>query len=195
VGAINREAVSALTYVPPDARELAGPWTASDGTTLWIRPIRPEDAPLEAEFVRRLSPRSRRLRFMNALRELAPQQVERFTHVDPARELALVALGRDGQGREEQVAVARYVVDSTGRSAEFAIAVADAWQRRGLGRHLLGRLLAAARRGGLESIHGRVLAENAGMLALARGLGFAIAPLPGEPGVRRVTAMLDVGAR
>jgi acetyltransferase len=184
-----------LTYAPPDAHEFAGPWTAPDGTTLAIRPIRPEDAAREAEFVRQLSPHSRRLRFMNALRELAPQQVERFTHVDPARELALVALARDAQGREEQVAVARYVVDASGSGCEFAIAVADAWQRRGLGKHLLGQLVAAARRGGLGAISGRVLAENVAMLALARRLGFAVLPLPGEPGLRRVTLTLGVGVR
>jgi acetyltransferase len=184
-----------LTYVAPDPRELEGRWTAADGSTLLIRSIRPEDASLEAAFVRDLSPQSRQLRFMSALRELTPLQLERFTRIDPAREVALVALGRDPQGLERQVAVARYVVDATGRRCEFAIAVADAWQRRGLGKHLMERLIAAARRGGLEAISGTVLAGNEGMLALARRLGFTVAALPGEPGLRRVTLMLDVGAR
>ena len=57
-----------------------------------IRPIGPEDARREQAFVRGLSPESRYFRFMNTLRELSPEMLERFTHPDPAREIALVAL-------------------------------------------------------------------------------------------------------
>lgn len=179
-----------MTYVAPAVADLAGSWTAADGQTLAIRAIRPDDAALEAEFVRGLSPQSRRLRFMNALQELTPSQLERFTHVDPAREVALVAL-QDVAGQARQVAVARFVVDPGPRGCEFALAVADAWQRRGLGRHLLSRLIGIARRAGLETIRGVVLVDNAGMLALARRLGFEVVPLAGEPGVRQVILRLD----
>ena len=66
-----------------------------DGTSVVIRPIGPEDAHREQAFVRGLSPESRYLRFMNTLRELSPEMLERFTHPDPAREIALVALTAD----------------------------------------------------------------------------------------------------
>lgn len=194
------EALSAMTYVMPDAAALEGLWVAADGTPVTIRGIRPGDAAREACFVRELSARSRRLRFMDALRELTPRQVEHFTQPDPRRELALVALVRgvaggadlgaepgDGEGI---VAVARYVVGASGQDCEFAIVVADAWQRRGLGRQLLGRLVELARGSGLARIRGTVLAENVAMLGLARRLGFRVTPLVGESGLREVELLL-----
>src|SRR5690606_20175948 len=63
-----------------------------DGTPLTIRPIRPEDAPLEARFVAGLSERSRYLRFMYVLKELTPEMLSRFTQIDYDREMALIAV-------------------------------------------------------------------------------------------------------
>ncbi len=198
------EALSVMTYVAPAAASLEARWRAADGTPVTIRAIRAGDAAAEADFVRGLSAHSRRLRFMDGLRELTPRQLERFTQPDARRELALVALARpsvppgDGDGAgaagpgegESIVAVARYVVDAEARGCEFAIVVADAWQRRGLGRHLLEQLAGLARGAGLETMRGTVMAENAAMLGLARRLGFHVTPLPGEYGLREVTLML-----
>jgi len=170
-------------------------WCAADGTRLVIRPIRPEDAAREQAFVQALSPVSRQLRFMDAVRELSPAQLERFTHPDPVREFALVALRRRPGQPDEQVAVARFAVDASGEGCEFALAIADAWQRHGLGRHLMTRLIDAATARGLPVMWGQVLADNHAMLALARALGFAAEPLPGEPGVRRVILPLDTPAQ
>ena len=60
-----------------------------DGTDILIRPITPEDAGREQDFVRSLSPDSRYFRFLNTVRELSPDMLYRFTHPDPQRELAL----------------------------------------------------------------------------------------------------------
>src|SRR6266446_5725748 len=102
--------------------ELETVLTLKSGPTLRVRPIRPEDAPMEREFVDGLSEQSRYLRFMQHLPALTPQMLARFTQIDYDREMALIAL--DG---EAIVAVARYVADPDWESAEFAIAVADAW--------------------------------------------------------------------
>ncbi len=64
--------------------------TLRDGTRVTIRPIGPDDAQREQAFVRGLSPESRYFRFMTTLRELSPEMLDRFTHPDPAREVALV---------------------------------------------------------------------------------------------------------
>ena len=60
----------------------------------------------------------------------------------------------------------------------------DAHQHQGLGRHLLGRLIAIARDRGVKRLVGRVLAENRPMLDLTRSLGFG--PAAAEAGVVRV---------
>jgi acetyltransferase len=66
------------------------------------------------------------------------------------------------------------VLDQEALGAEFAIAVADEFQRRGLGTQLVSRLLAYAAAKGVRRLFGEVLVDNHGMLALARRLGFRI---------------------
>jgi acetyltransferase len=134
-----------------------------------VRLLRPEDAPLLQRFASRLSERSRYQRFMQHLRELPPHMLARFTHLDPERELALLALEPHSG---EIVAVGRYAPSPEGRTAEFALTVADAWQHQGLGRALLERLCEAARLHGYEALCGHVLADNRDMLELAARLGF-----------------------
>ena len=139
-----------------------------DGSAVRIRSITPEDQERERRFFSGLSERSRYHRFMQHLHELPPGMLERFTHIDPTRELALVALSRD-----EIVGVGRYAPDPDSACAEFALVVADAWQRKGLGRRFLERLLDASRDAGYPCLLGRVLDDNRGMLELAARLGFA----------------------
>jgi acetyltransferase len=141
------------------------------GAVLKLRPIRPEDADLERAFVASMSEQSRYRRFMQHLPALTPQMLARFTQVDYDRELALIAL--DGAAPAEAiVAVARYVANPDRESAEFAIAVADAWHGRGLGRAMMRALIACAKRRGFRRLLGIVLASNEPMLALSRQLGF-----------------------
>ena len=123
--------------------------TLEDGTPVDVRPIRPEDAEMEVAFVRGLSDVSRRARFMGLMRELPPSMLARFTQIDYDREMALVALSREADGRELEIGVARYVINPDGSSAEFAIVVADAWQGRGLGVRLLGLLAQVGRARGV----------------------------------------------
>jgi acetyltransferase len=75
---------------------------------------------------------------------------------------------------ETLLGVARYVLDKDNESAEFAIVVADAWQGRGIGRRLLGKLVEVARRHGIKRLYGDILAMNRPMLELARKLGFTL---------------------
>lgn len=162
--------------------------TLADGASLVIRPIRPADAEIEQEFVRNLSAESRYFRFMDALRELSPRMLSHFTSVDYDRHMALVAVCL--APRETEVAVARYVVGPDDRSCEFAIVVADAWQRRGVGTLLMAALMDAARSRGLKLMHGEVLASNHKMLDLMRRLGFRIVRSPADARVVRVEADL-----
>ena len=164
-------------------------WTAPDGERVTVRPIRPEDAEIEREFVKQLSPEAKYFRFMNSLRELTPQMLARFTQIDYDREMALVATtARDG--REAEIGVARYVTHPDGSSCEFAIVVSDEWRRRGLGRYMMARLIEIARSRGLARMSGNILAANHPMLALVVSLGFTVEESPGEPGVRLVTLAL-----
>jgi RimJ/RimL family protein N-acetyltransferase len=159
-----------------------------DTPAVAIRPIAPGDLELETEFARHLSPRTAYLRLM-APRKPTAEELRRFTHIDANREIALIATVMDG-GTERQVGVARCVREPEGDRAEFAIVVADAWQRRGVGTALLGAIFDAAFARGVRGVYGITLAENAGMLALARRFGCTIRTEPGAAMYRNIALQL-----
>ena len=157
--------------IHPYPNDLVREQQLADGTNILIRPIRPEDAEMEQAFVRNLSRESRYMRFMQSLRELTPDMLIRFTQIDYDREVAFVAMARDN-GEDGEVGVCRYAINPDRFSCEFALAIADAWQGRGLGGVLMQVLIDTARRKGLRRIIGEVLAENTSMLKLMQRLGF-----------------------
>jgi acetyltransferase len=172
--------------IHPYPTELEREMTLKTGEMLLVRPIRPEDAAMEIAFVESLTQETRRMRFQSALRTLTPAMLARFTQIDYDREMALVAI-EGAPGAEREVAVCRYVSLPDARSCEFAIVVADPWQRRGLGRRLMRRLIAIARDRGLVRMEGWVLAGNAPMLRMCAELGFTDHAVPGDPATRRVS--------
>jgi acetyltransferase len=142
-----------------------------DGSRVTIRPIRPEDAVIEREFVNGLSEQSRYFRFMYALPEITPELLSRFTQIDYDRDMALIAtIMRDG--KEIQVGVARYNTMSDPASCEFAIVVADDWQNKGIARSLMADLVRAARSRRFTRMLGTVLKKNTRMIEFSRALGF-----------------------
>jgi len=176
--------------IHPYPAHLVSAWQPHEGPRVTLRPIRPEDAEMEQAFVKNLSAETRYFRFMDTLRELTPQMLVRFTQIDYDREMAFVAVvGEDG--RETEVGVARYVANPDGASCEFALVVADGWQRKGLGRRMMEQLIDVARARGLKAMVGHVLAENRGMLSLCQKLGFVVADSDEGPMVKRVTLALD----
>jgi GNAT superfamily N-acetyltransferase len=170
---------NALVLVPTPGSErpaypwhLIEQWALRDGTPVTIRPIRAADLLLERAFVVGLSPSTRYQRLLSA-RKLMPGELKRLTDIDYRREMALVAIATI-DGVTQELGVARYVRDDEQEpgSADFAIVVADRWQGRGLGKKLMRSLLNAAVKDGIKVVGGITLSTNAGMIALARKLGF-----------------------
>ena len=142
-----------------------------NGIPVAFRPMRADDMPLEADFVRHLSSEARYKRFMGTLNELSQAKLRYLTDVDQVRHVALVATVDRG-GQELMVGVVRYVVDAAGTGCDFAVAVDDAWQGSGLAGILMRALMDVARSRGLTTITGEVLARNARMLKFMGQLGF-----------------------
>ncbi len=175
--------------IHPYPMHLTAQWQLPDGTDITIRPIRPEDADIERVFVRNLSPKSKYFRFMQSLRELTQEMLVRFTQLDYDREMALIAITvRDG--RELELGVARYAMNPDGESCEFALAVADEWQAKGIGSRLMRHLMEAARARSFKLMDGEVLEENAEMLELVDRLGFTISVSPDDPKIKVVHKVL-----
>jgi acetyltransferase len=172
--------------IHPYPRELVQRGEMSDGSSLVIRPIRPEDAIMEREFVNGLSERSRYLRFMYALQEISPESLSRFTQIDYDREMALVAVAAP-EGEDKIVGVARYYTLPDPKDCEFAIVVGDDWQHRGIARRLMGALVDAARDGRHTRMLGTVLKENRRMLKFAESLGFEVETSAEDPQLMAVS--------
>jgi acetyltransferase len=115
--------------------------------------------------------------------------LERFVCVDPVCEVALIATTWRG-GRTCQLGECRYAVCPGSDDCEFAVAVLDAWQGRGLGERLLSELIGIARNRALTVMIGDVLAANAAMLGLARKLGFSVSASSEERSMRRISLAL-----
>jgi len=151
-----------------------------------IRELRPEDAPRVQEFVRRLSPESRRRRFFAPISELTPRALERVVSGNGPDDLNLAAFDAAGS----VVGLAQYAVED-GVSAEFGVVVDDRLQRSGLGARLIGRLYRCARERGLDALSGLVLHDNRPMLGLAAKLGFKLAQ-DRDPRLVRVEKTIEV---
>jgi acetyltransferase len=146
-----------------------------DGNRVVIRPTLPQDSNMQRAFFRMLSAESRYYRFMSRMRELPDALAERFAKIDYRRHVALLAEVFDRTGHETMIGEARYVVEEREpTTCEFALAVADDWQSRGLARTLLARLEQQAVASGLRRMVGDTLIANRAMQALAAGAGFAV---------------------
>ncbi|MGD8769948.1 MAG: bifunctional acetate--CoA ligase family protein/GNAT family N-acetyltransferase [Desulfobacterales bacterium] len=172
--------------ISPYPSELESREVTSDGLPIFVRPIRPEDAPLLINLFDTLSPTSIYYRFFGHLKSLPHSMLVRFTQVDYDREIDLVAVDDGDKNEERMLGVSRVFTDPDGKRAEFAILVGDPWQGKGVGARLLEISLGIAKNRGIETVWGTVLQENQGMLALGRKLGFKISK-SAEPGEMELT--------
>ncbi|MDQ7989309.1 MAG: GNAT family N-acetyltransferase [Candidatus Dactylopiibacterium sp.] len=170
--------------IHPYPSTLVQEWTLRDGTPIVIRPIKPEDAELNQDFVRRLSPETKYFRFMTAMRELSPALLAKLTQIDYDRELAFIATRRVGNA-EQQIGVCRYTTNPDGTSCEFAIVVSDEHQHSGLGRKLMDVLIHAAKLRGLRIMKGEFLTSNERMLRFVERVGFTLRNDPEDRSIKR----------
>jgi RimJ/RimL family protein N-acetyltransferase len=144
-----------------------------DGSTVHLRPIRPDDDGLMIALFNRFSPQTIYLRFHHAIGEMTEKEVQRYTHVDYHDTFALIATL--GEPQEERIiAVGRYARLGDSDRAEVAFVVEDGYQGRGISTQLLYQLAAAARGKGIRVFEAEVLGENNEMMAVFRESGFPI---------------------
>ncbi|MEX1177446.1 MAG: GNAT family N-acetyltransferase [Nitriliruptor sp.] len=141
-----------------------------DGTTVMIRPIRPDDKQRLLGMWARTSAESRRARFLGSF-DLTNANVHRFTDLDPDLQFGVVATR--GRGDSERiVGVGRYERDPDQRDhAEFAALIQDSEQGRGIGTALVRQVAQAAADAGVRTLTGDILSDNVRMLNLVRELG------------------------
>ena len=142
----------------------------TDGTTIEIRPARPEDFDAVRDLHAKMSPDNLYMRFFS----LSPMAAEREAHricrePGPDHAALLAVLGGEliGCGTFE-------CDDPPPRSAEVAFTVADDMHTRGVGTLLLEHLVSLARGRGCRAITADTLSENAAMLRVFADAGLQV---------------------
>lgn len=160
--------LAAMRFGPLYAEKLR----LDDGTKVRLRLVHRGDRDKLAAGFAALSARSRYLRFLSDHSTLSERELTFLTEVDQVNHFCIGAALLDEQNREgEGIGVARFVRDPDHREvAEAAITVVDAWQRKGLGKLLLVRLVEAARERGIKKFRTTLLASNEPVRKLLRGL-------------------------
>jgi acetyltransferase len=178
--------------IRPYPTQYVSRWRMQDGTEVLIRPIRPEDEPRMVDFHRRLSERTVRLRYFQAVQldqRTLHERLLRVCFTDYDRELALVAQRLDESGQPQILAVGRLSKIPGQDQAEFSIVVADDWHHRGLGTELLRRLVDIGKKEHLSGIVADILHENFEMQRICQKVGFELRHELGEPTVRAAIAL------
>ena len=153
-------------------------YAISDGRVVAIRPIRLDDVERLRAAHGRLSPLTRYRRFMTSKPYLSSADAMYLADIDGWNHYALVATFAEHEDDEEApiIGVARFVRSpEDSATAEFAIVVGDEWQREGIGRELMGRLVDAAVTRGVLRFQATMLADNVAIHRLSER--FAIGPL------------------
>jgi acetyltransferase len=158
-----------------------------------VRAIRSTDAPELERFYAELSPDSRRTRFLFVSAGLSHAQSASFCTTDHDHREGYVAVVHDGPGRSEQVVGHLCLEPNEGDGAEVAIAVADAFQHRGIGRRLLVAGTEWARRRHIVRLTATMSADNAPIHRLLAGLGLPTRMRYAGAGVSEIT--IDLAAR
>jgi acetyltransferase len=162
--------------------------TLANGTLVFIRPLKPDDAALYPEFFTRVTEDDSRLRFFSPIRELSAETIRRFVEIDYERVMAFIAIDAE---TGKMLGVSRLHCDRFHKHGEYAVLVRSDLKGRGLGWLMMQCIIEWARGTGLERIHGQVLAYNTTMLRMCGELGFDVADDPSERDIKVVTLHLN----
>jgi acetyltransferase len=162
-------------------------WRLPDGTDVLLRPIKPEDEPLEHEMLTTLSEETIRGRYYQTIRNITHVMHVRSCNIDYDREMAIVAEIRENAKRKI-IGIGSFAVEGDLRRCEFAIIVHDNYQGKGLAYKLLDYLIGIAEEKGLEEFFGYIEASNLKMQKLCEKLGMIKEPLP--DGLMKVRLLL-----
>jgi acetyltransferase len=162
--------------IRPYPQQYSSNWKLRDGTTITIRPIRPEDEPLMVKFHGTLSEETVHFRYFQHSTLETRTEHQRLTRIcfnDYDREIALVAVRQDPTTMQHEIiGVGRLIRVRGVDEGEFAIVLSDKFQRQGLGTRLLQLLVQVGKQEGLKKIFGEILPDNSGMLRVAKKVGF-----------------------
>jgi len=164
--------------IAPYPRKYINQWTLKDGTSVVLRPIKPEDEMLLRELYVSLSEETMRFRFFQIFKDISHKTLTKYCNLDYDREIAIVAEMQKDQRRI--IGVVLLTLEPGRKRGEFAVVVGDQWQGLGLGSRLIDCIIEIGRDIDLETIYGFVISNNSKMIHLCTKKGFKIEPLDKE---------------
>ena len=162
-----------------DPRQHSDVLRLHSGETLAVRFVEPGDAEALQAYFRALSVRSRYNRFLGAMSELSPTELDHFIHIGERDRFSVIAV-MTIDGVDTIVGEARYGFEASTASFEFGVSIDDRWQGHGIGTALLRNLECRAAAFGARRLFGDTLRSNDVMIGLARKSGFGFIPSPGD---------------
>jgi GNAT superfamily N-acetyltransferase len=170
LGYISKEQPAIATRYPD---ELVRKVKLASGETVTVRPIRPTDETGLKDHFYSLGEETIFRRFGTQIKSLARATLRELVNVDYKLHMAIVVTAKEKEG-EFIVASGRYFVNQTTNYAEFAMAVRDEWQGRGVGSLLFHQLLEAAKQAKLRGLEAWVQPDNARMMNLLIDTGLKV---------------------
>jgi RimJ/RimL family protein N-acetyltransferase len=171
MGAVDASAARSRGYPPADFPDVT------------IRPVDGADVAGLQAFYASLSPASRRRRFFGGSFVIGESRSLRFCQPDHRHGEGFVATLRVKADRDGEIIGHLCLERAAEDSAELAIAVADAYQRRGIGRRLFRAAIAWATSQGLCQLVATAFADNAPVIALLSSAPHGATVAPAEGGL------------
>ena len=165
--------------ISPYPKEYIYSFKLKGGKDAVIRPIRPEDEPMEAEMFATFSKETQRHRFFQQIKEITHELLQSFTQIDYDREIALIAEITEKK-KKKMIGVVRLITDPLANTAEFAIVVGDPWQSKGLGNEFTKLILNIAKERGVAKIYAKYFNDNKIMENIFKKYDFKISEIDGK---------------
>jgi acetyltransferase len=147
--------------------------TLNDGSAIFLRPIKPTDGPLLLDLFNRLSRETIYFRFLTHLERLQPEILKQLVEINYETHFALAAIITES-AKESIIGTCRYIVKENTDHAELTVILRDDWQKRGLGKVMVTRVVEIARSKGLASIEILLDYRNEGMKRIFASLGYPV---------------------
>ena len=160
-----------------------------DAQKITIRPAKPSDAVLEADFLAGLSDTAEHFIFLGNVGKMSNKQLIGLRDNDYPQSMAYVAVTSEN-GKQREVGLAWYDLNPNTGSHEAVVAIADEFRNTELSLKLLQELANRARKHDVKVLFLKSMSDNAYMGKLAKDLGMSIRLDPNN--ARRVIYSLSV---
>lgn len=151
--------------ISPYPKEYITKFKMKNGKSVTIRPIKPEDEPMERELFKTFSKKTQKHRFFHLIKDISHELLQRYTHIDYDREIALIAEIVENK-QKKIIGVVRLISDPYNDLAEFAVVVGDPWQYNGLGNKFTDYILEIAKKRGIRRVYAKFYKDNKEIISI-----------------------------